>query len=339
MGKIKLALCSGDTVYCERLAAYIMNHRTQDVELYLYSDAELLQQSGENFDCIIVSEEMEHYFTDQMLLILSDTYPECMAEEPAWETGVIPQRRVVSRYQTAEQLLHEVFVQTGQRGRSEKKIAAGQKLEVVGVCSPSRHEMQTLFSVLYAENMANERKVLYLSILEFLDFEALFGRNGENDIGDFILAIRNHRLKGDNLWQFIYMLSHMDYIAPFANPENIGQIGKNEITSVINFIEEYTEYDMLVIDFSLWLKEICECLNLCDLLYVISREEYFYQNFDQAFDCWLEKKGQTELIEKIQRIHIPHTARNIRNDGNLIEQLQWSDFGDYVRQYTQREKA
>ena len=339
MKKIKLALCSGDTVYCERLAAYIMNHRTQEVELYIYSDASRLKDSGEIFDCIIVSEEMESSFEDQRILILSDTYPDRVAEEPLWEQDVVPQRRIVSKYQTAEQLLHEVFVQTGTKGVGDAQTMTRRKLKVVGVCSPSRHEMQTLFSVLYAENMANEKKVLYISLLEFLDFEALFGRESETDIGDFILGLRNHRLSGDNLWQFIYMLSHMDYIAPFANPENIGQIGKEEITAVIDFIEQYTEYDMLVIDFSLWVKESYECFDLCDLLYVISREEYFYRNFDQKFLLWLEKKGQTQLKERLQWIYIPHTARNIRNDGNLLEQLQWSDFGDYVRRYTQQERG
>ena len=40
MQKIKIALCDKDKFYCERFAAYMMNHKAQEIELNIYSTIE-----------------------------------------------------------------------------------------------------------------------------------------------------------------------------------------------------------------------------------------------------------------------------------------------------------
>ena len=40
VAKIKIALCDKDKFYCERFAAYMMNHKAQEIELNIYSTIE-----------------------------------------------------------------------------------------------------------------------------------------------------------------------------------------------------------------------------------------------------------------------------------------------------------
>ena len=48
----------------------------------------------------------------------------------------------------------------------------------------------------------------------------------------------------------------------------------------------------------------------------------------QDFYEWLEKTGHQAVAEKIRKVNVPYTAKNIHGGGNVIEQLQWSEFGD-----------
>ena len=337
MPKIKLALYSSDEIYCERFAAYMAKHRSMEVDLAIFSDLEKLKSSKKIYDCMIISEEAAEHFKDQKILILSEELQENVAEEPALENEKMSGKIIVSKYQPMEQLLHTVFVQAGYRKRTGKLTQTGRKIKIAGVCSPARHEMQVFYSILFAENVAKEKQILYMNLMEFVNFRELFGCNGEMDMGDFLLEIKNQRLTPERFSQFIYRLGGTDVILPFANPENIGQMGEAEIAMIIDFIERYTEYNMLVIDFGFGLRELSKCLNLCDVLYVVGRGEYFYQSFEEKFFIWLKKTLQEDLLKKIRKIEIPYTAKDVRNDGNILEQLQWSNFGDYVRQCTQRE--
>lgn len=74
-------------------------------------------------------------------------------------------------------------------------------------------------------------------------------------------------------------------------------------------------------------------MSRCDELLLIGREGYFYECRDKHFYEWLEKTGHQAVAEKIRKVNVPYTAKNIHGGGNVIEQLQWSEFGDFVRRW------
>jgi hypothetical protein len=39
------------------------------------------------------------------------------------------------------------------------------------------------------------------------------------------------------------------------------------------------------------------------------------------------------MSERLQFVNLPFTAKGIRGGGNMLEQLVWSEFGDYIRDY------
>ena len=138
MQKIKIALCDKDKFYCERFAAYMMNHKAQEIELNIYSTIE--QFTG---------------------------------DEKMGEKDTIPQKKIVTKYQPMEQLLHEIYVQAGMTKREPVGVQVATHGKVIGVVSPECHEMQELFSVMHAVNLGREQKVLYFNFLEFSGFRKL----------------------------------------------------------------------------------------------------------------------------------------------------------------------
>lgn len=335
MQKIKIALCDKDKFYCERFAAYMMNHKAQEIELNIYSTIE--QFTGDekmgNFDLVIAGSGFEEFSSDVNIMYLSDLCGNQAAEEAMWEKDTIPQKKIVTKYQPMEQLLHEIYVQAGMTKREPVGVQVATHGKVIGVVSPECHEMQELFSVMHAVNLGREQKVLYFNFLEFSGFRELFGQTGNFDFTDVVLKLRSGELTTEYFWNCVYEMSGISVILPFENPENIRQIGRQEWEQFIDFMEQNTDFEVLVVDFGVSMPELADCMSRCDELLLIGREGYFYECSDKHFYEWLEKTGHQAVAEKIRKVNVPYTAKNIHGGGNVIEQLQWSEFGDFVRRW------
>ena len=48
---------------------------------------------------------------------------------------------------------------------------------------------------------------------------------------------------------------------------------------------------------------------------------------------YLEQVKPDGMSERLQFVNLPFTAKGIRGGGNMLEQLVWSEFGDYIRDY------
>ena len=99
MQKIKIALCDKDKFYCERFAAYMMNHKAQEIELNIYSTIE--QFTGDekmgNFDLVIAGSGFEEFSSDVNIMYLSDL---CGNHGGGGNVG--------KRYDTAEENCYEI---------------------------------------------------------------------------------------------------------------------------------------------------------------------------------------------------------------------------------------
>ena len=334
MQKLKIALCDKDEFYRRRFSEYVVKHKAKEMDLSVYSDREQFEEAlgREKFDLVLAAEE---FASEEMekVLFLCDDYGGKAAEPAMWEGEISPVRKRISRYQPMEQVMHELYIMVGQDGDRKHAQAGSGRLQVIGICSPGRHEMQSLFSVLYAINMAENGRVLYLSFLEFLGFKELFEFTGECDMGDIMLKVRGDCLTRESFWSCVYEMHGASVILPFENPENFHQTGREEFYQLLEFVEKFTDFELVVVDFGLSMEDAALCMKRCNVLYLLGKEEFFYQCQEQAFSEWMKKSGNEDVVNKIQKIYLPYTAKNLRGGGAVIEQLQWSEFGDFVRGY------
>lgn len=86
---------------------------------------------------------------------------------------------------------------TGAGSRRMENVGTG--MEVIGVYSPICHEMQMPFSMVLAQKLSTEKKVLYVNLMEHSGMLELLGVPGECDLGEVILALRRQRLRRKRL--------------------------------------------------------------------------------------------------------------------------------------------
>ena len=291
MQKIKIALCDKDKFYCERFAAYMMNHKAQEIELNIYSTIE--QFTGDekmgNFDLVIAGSGFEEFSSDVNIMYLSDLCGNQAAEEAMWEKDTIPQKKIVTKYQPMEQLLHEIYVQAGMTKREPVGVQVATHGKVIGVVSPECHEMQELFSVMHAVNLGREQKVLYFNFLEFSGFRELFGQTGNFDFTDVVLKLRSGELTTEYFWNCVYEMSGISVILPFENPENIRQISRQEWEQFIDFMEQNTDFEVLVVDFGVSMPELADCMSRCDELLLIGTSIFMSGWKRQDIRQWQKK--------------------------------------------------
>ena len=339
MGKIKVALCDTNLFYGERFSMYMMKHKSEEIALHVYTREEELVRALEkgSYDVILAGLGFHTFFENRDMgnnvLYLTEELPDKVAEETAWQDGTPNGRTEISRFLSMEYMMHEIYV-AAQGGRQEKnRYRHYQKIEITGVCSPIRHELQSLFSVLYAVNCGREKKVLYLSFLEYSGFGELFEREGDKNLGDLILRLRQGNLDEDFFWRCIYEMKGIFFAFPFENPENLMQIRKEDFEKLMDYLEKYTEFEQVIIDFGMMMPEYAFYLDCCSRIYMLGKEGHFYECQKQAFIKWIAAQDE-KLPEKIQQVQPAYSVKNLSFGGNLIEQLQWSEFGDFVRNVT-----
>ena len=86
-------------------------------------------------------------------------------------------------------------------------------------------------------------------------------------------------------------------------------------------------------DFGTGIPSIAAFLEECSSIYCPVKEGYFYECQKTEFVHYLEQVKPDGMSERLQFVNLPFTAKGIRGGGNMLEQLVWSEFGDYIRDY------
>lgn len=339
MHKLTVAFCDTDEVYRSRFVAYLMGHKAKEMTVCAFSAPELLLEHMEkqNYDLIILGDgcaPLEKNLRQMKIPVLKlvEQLPEFVAEEMDYKTDVRSTRTEVFKYQPVENILHEIQVLTGgYPGRCMTTVASG--LEVIGVYSPVKHEMQVPFSLLLATMLSEKRKILYLNFMKFSGLLQNFGFAGNSDMGDVVLRLRKGRLTRETFSRSVYETETFGYVPPFFNPEQLGELSEGDFLRLINFLREETGYETVVIDFGTGVQSLAKLLGGCSSCYCLVKKGFFYEGQTEEFFRYLEKGENRELRERLQVVELPFSAKGIRGGGNVLEQLLWSEFGDYVRNY------
>lgn len=339
MGKIAVAVCDTDNGYRERFVTYLVEHKSKEYAVYAFSAVEhfLDVLKKQIFDVVIFGEgfaDAKNPVCEQQIpsVMLKDTVPERLAEDMGYRTEGICRSVSVFRYQPMAAILHEVQVLVGgSRPENEAVERRALRLEVIGVYSPIGHEMQMPFALVFAEMLAEKRKVLYVNFMRHSGFLQLFGLPGQYDVGDIALRLRNKRLHAETFLKCVYESNRVYYIPPFHNPENLDDFSFGDYLALLGFLEDSTDFEAVVFDFGDGIHQFSEVLKTCTSVYCPVKTGFFYECRLNRFLEYLEKSAAKEVCEQLHIINLPFSAKQIRGGGDVRKQLLWSEFGDYVR--------
>ncbi len=336
MGKIELAFCEEDETYRDRFVTYLMEHRAKEIAVSAFSAVKSFVEEARQrkFDVILLGKgfaKVAEILWEQKfpVLLLEDQEPLKVAEDDACNGST--DMRTVFRYQSMEYIVHEILaVSQGneKKGTSSVRISV---MEMIGVCSPGQCGMQIPFSVAGAQYMAEKRKVLYLNLTEHSGFMNLFGLDCKYDMADLVLRLRRGTLSQEFLFQCIYEMDHIFFIPPFANPENLHEFLFSDFLALLQYLGEKTDFQLLVVDFGAGLDQFSRMLEKCTNIYCLTRHGYFYECQTKQFSEYIDRCEQKNIKNHLHYIDMPFSAKNIRCSRDVLRQLLYSEFGDYVR--------
>lgn len=353
MNKITIAVCDANEVYRNRFVSYLAEHKAGELQVHAFSGEDVFLGAARKyrFDVVILGSgfgKAEEVMRKEgiPLIVLTDAEVFCVAEDTGYhadtagEEHTIPpaggavKAEYVFRYQPMDVILHAIWVAAGEMHAPEAGSAKGTAgIEVIGVYSPMRHEMQMPFSVVLAEQLAEREKVLYINLIGNAGFMELFHLTAERDLGDLVLCLRNGRLGAGTFRKNVYELFHLYYIPPFGNPENLHDFSLEDYRGLIRFLEGQTDFDTVVFDFGDGLEQFAKMLECCTSIYCPVKEGFFFDCQMNQFAAYLAKESDEELCDQLHRVSLPYSARRIHGGGDVLGQLLWSEFGDYVRNY------
>lgn len=348
MSKLAVAVCDTEDGYRDRFVTYLVEHKSGEMTVHSFSAQDLFLAATEErqFDIVILGKGFEEAAGAVRelgipVLFIQETVPERVAEVSAYRTESCGYQTkecgacaYTFRYQPMEAIWHEMQALAGgkQRVAAEMRTLM-EEMEVIGVYSPIRHEMQMPFAMVLSELLSENRKVLYVNLMEHSGFLEIFQLAGEYDLGDILLRLRNKRLDSEAFLRSVYGIERMYYIPPFVNPENLHDLSLDDFLAFLAFLKEQTDFDTAVFDFGEGISRLAGILEYCTTIYCPVKMGFF---FDCQMNCFLEyldAEAGTEFRERLHVVNLPFSAKRIRGGGDVRRQLLWSEFGDYVRNY------
>lgn len=337
MAKISVAVCDTDDRYRERLVAYLMEHQAQEMQIQAFSVPEIFMAQieerppdvalfGNGFDGVIQPAAKRGVRS----LRFCESQEEKAAEDNEFQGAEEAYCARLFRYQPAEMIVHEIKAAggisaagTGVRGR--------RYMQIIGVYSPIGHEMQTPFSVVHSAQLAKNCKTLYVNLTKRPGIAEMLGMKGEYNLEDILLHLKNHRLEQKTLLKSVYEIDGLRYIPPFANPENIHDFLAEDYLALLKFIEEETDFEAVLFDFGDGVARLAEMLMPCTTVYCLVKSGFYYEAQLTYFLEYLKREAGEEETERVRILNLPFSAKYIRGDTDVLRQLEWSEFGDYVR--------
>lgn len=334
MAKIKVAIYDKDKGYRERFVDYLMNHKAQELELSVFSEETyfLSALDVDKYHLLVVGcgyEEILFHVKARgiPILILTEYMQDYVKESLDLEDKHI---FYTTKYQSMDVITKRMQLMTESIRTHKMSVTGSRRLEVIGVFSPVKHEMQMMFSLLYARNAVKNGSVLYINLMEFSGFSELFGER-EYDLSDVVLLVRNEGYASDDIQSYIYEMDNFSYICPFTNPENVKEVRGGDIKKILEMLAEYTDYQTIILDIGTGITDYGEILLNCDKIYSLEKRGYLFEIQIIQFYVYLEKLGDAVFLERIESVEIPYPAKVVFGGGNLLERLNWSELGDFVR--------
>ena len=333
MARIKVAIFDADKNYRERFTDYLMEYKATEMELSIFTNISFFFETldVDKFHLFVLGSGYEEVLPKVIekrvpILILTESVQSYVRES----VGMMEEQvAYASKYQSMDGITRQMQMMTEIKWRC-KEEQVNRAVEVIGVFSPVRHEMQMLFSLLYAKNEGRRNKVLYVNLLEFSGFSEIFGE-AEYDIGDMILQVREENVKREFLLASIYEAEGFSYIAPLANPESVKEVIGEDIRKVLEWIIKETDYQTIIFDVGTNVKGFLDVLSVCSKMYCLEKKGYLYEVQMRQFLTYLERVVEETILERIELVELPGQMKVVGGGISLLEQLDWGEFGDFVR--------
>lgn len=326
MNQNALVIFDTDSLYAIRLQQFMCNVRDNRFKIFVFTNKgdisnvcrdirklkPVILLVAEGSFCIELADTgAKHIF------ILNETGMKKYSEYPNF-----------NKYQPANVLYHQILLEYADR---EKEIIprfyGNKKAKLIGIYTPIRRCMQTSFSMAVSQLLGKKGKTLYINFEQYSGFSEMFQKGYLKDLSDLVYFFAYSREK------FIYWLEgvvehfgDMDYIPPVLTATSIVEISSKIWIEMLETICTEAGYEYVVLDLSDSIRGIFEVLDVCDVVYTITREDVISKAKLRQFEQILKETEYMELKEKIRYLKFPEFSIK----SNVFENIIYKDLYEFT---------
>lgn len=329
MKRTVLAICDLEVAYASHFMEHMNQRKNLPFEVQAFTSVDQLEVflQENSVEILLISERALENRIKQwdigQVIVLAEGYGKKQKE--GYPT--------VSKYQSSDSVIREVMAVYAAEARQPAQAVAAVKknAKVIGVYSPVGRCLKTSFSLTLAQILSRERASLYMNLESYSGFEQMFHVSYDRTLSDLIYYMRKdsgnllHRLNGT-----IQTMNNLDYIPPAPFPQDIASIELEEWLQLLDVIRHQSAYESVIIDMGDGVEDICPLLEQCDHIFMPMKNDFVslakIEQFEKLMEVW---NGQ-KVLERIHKIKLPYYTIKAGKD-QFLQQLMWSEFGDFVR--------
>lgn len=201
---------------------------------------------------------------------------------------------------------------------------------VIGIYSPVTRCLKTSLSLILAQILGRDQPLLLVNLEEFSGFSSIFQEEYKVSLSDAIYYFRHEKCLNRKLPSLVYKGQGFDYLPPVGLPGDLYSCPHGELADFITELGKEGGYEIIVVDIGTGCGNLVEILAVCDRIYMPvfdGRQDGFRVS---SFESYLSRIGMECIIEKTEKIQSGRFLCT-GNKNYRLEELLWSEFGDYVR--------
>lgn len=336
MKKNIFAVCDLEVDYARNFMDYLNQKKNIPFEIQAFTTVESLLAYGEktHIELLLISgkamcREVRELDIGKIMILSEGVHPPELDQYPS-----------VYKYQSSSEVLREVMACYG----AEKAVVPAQfpvlkkTTEILGIYSPLGRCLKTSFALTLGQVLARERAVLYLNLEEYSGFEELMGKGFRHNLSDLLYYVRQenqnliHKMNG-----MVQTVNNLDFIPPVQMPADIRGTAWEDWEHLLQEIVMHSSYEVVVLDIGSGVDETFQLLDKCKRIYMPVLFDTVSVSKVAQFENLLRIWDFSQVLAKITKVKPPFHMGSSAAE-NYVEQLVWSELGDYVREVLRKER-
>ena len=324
-----LLIYDSDLVYSRQLAERLSFREDVTQEVHWFTEPEELLAAVRAAEKPLVLTVRGHSEETEELLRLSKA-GECVLLFLTEVRGYdhIEDVPAVFKYRPLSMIVEDIQAAAGEEQEAGNE-AAFSRAGFIGVMSPVGRALKTSFCLTLGQLLSQGGKVLYVNLETCSGFPALFGREFEADLSDYLYAYGTGG-EGGSLPEAMESFHGVDVLPPARLPEDLYRTDPQLIRNLLLKLARERSYAFVIVDLGTDYRLGEALLPGCGLIYVPVRRDPVSEAKAEEFMDWLRRvKGEKAL--RAEKLILP-LRQTFVGGKEYAEQLLWSELGDYVRE-------
>lgn len=333
-----LAICDLEVAYATHFMEYMNNRRKIPFEVQAFTSLDKVKEVVEqlSIEILLISEralqnrekEVSGWDIQQVIVLGEGMQVEKQDEYPT-----------VSKYQSSDSVIREVMAVYAAEKKDNQTVSMIKKeTKVIGVYSPVGRCQKTSFAITLGQFLAKEHSALYINMESCAGFETLFEQSYDRTLSDIIYYLRQKtNTMIHHISSAVCSMENLDYLPPVIFPQDLVSVTVEEWRELLQLLRQESPYEVVVLDIGDGISDVYGVLELCDRVFVPEKMDVVSQAKIGQFVSLLEICTGQEFASSVTRLKLPYFSLTDTKT-QYLKQLQWSEFGDYVKKLIRKEQ-